>query len=596
MEVSLYVYDLSKGLARQMSRDFLGIQIDAVYHTAVVFGGVEYLYGAGVQTCVPGSTHHGQPMEIIPLGITSLPMDVIAEYLESLKQIYTIESYDLFLHNCNNFSNDFATFLVGKGIPEHITSLPQTVLNTPFGQMLRPALDNAMRSVTQAPLPPASAIPQRGDVARPIAASTNGVNSKPASNGIHSSQGKVHNVTSLRELDTLLASASKSCATIFFTAATCPPCKLVYPAYDELAAEAGNKAVLIKVDTTQAYEIASQYSIRATPTFITFLKGQRENEWTGASESQLRGNIGLLINMAHPAHPHTTFKFPTLRSASTSPIIFGKLPPLEKLILKMGNTGIDPIIQSVKKFLTLRAEAGPSEASIPNLSTFAEFIITSFNSLPVVSLFPLIDLFRCTLVDPRVSGYFAEERDHKTIITLLNLVNTKETECPYPMRLVTLQACCNLWSTTLYPEAILTKPLLRDPTITLITSSLLDDKHPVLRVAAASLSFNIAAYVQLQRRDDSGREALAEEEQCELVASLLEAIRQEEASEEAMRGLLLSVGFLVYLGNIQGEVAEMCKVLDAESVVHDKLKSKAFKAEEKLIKEIAELLGRSLKG
>lgn len=32
-------------------------------------------------------------MEIIPLGITSLPMDVIAEYLESLKQIYTIEVY-----------------------------------------------------------------------------------------------------------------------------------------------------------------------------------------------------------------------------------------------------------------------------------------------------------------------------------------------------------------------------------------------------------------------------------------------------------------------------------------------------------------------
>ena len=91
-----------------MSRQFLGIQIDAVYHTAIVFGGVEYLFGQGVQTCIPGSTHHGKnlvlhvgprwwlieagnPIEIIPIGRTSLPEDVIAEYLESLKEIYTAE-------------------------------------------------------------------------------------------------------------------------------------------------------------------------------------------------------------------------------------------------------------------------------------------------------------------------------------------------------------------------------------------------------------------------------------------------------------------------------------------------------------------------
>lgn len=74
-----------------MSPALLGINIDAVYHTAVVFGGVEYLYGSGVQTSYPGSTHHGRPMEIIPLGVTDLPLDVVLEYLESLKQIYTAE-------------------------------------------------------------------------------------------------------------------------------------------------------------------------------------------------------------------------------------------------------------------------------------------------------------------------------------------------------------------------------------------------------------------------------------------------------------------------------------------------------------------------
>ena len=74
-----------------MSGQLLGIQIDAVYHTALVFGGVEYFFGAGVQTSYPGGTHHGRPMEVIPMGQTQLPLEIILEYLESLKVIYTKE-------------------------------------------------------------------------------------------------------------------------------------------------------------------------------------------------------------------------------------------------------------------------------------------------------------------------------------------------------------------------------------------------------------------------------------------------------------------------------------------------------------------------
>ncbi len=65
--------------------------LEAVYHTSIVFGAIEYFFGFGVQTCYPGSTHHGPPMEIIKLGETDLPMEVILEYLESLKEIYTPE-------------------------------------------------------------------------------------------------------------------------------------------------------------------------------------------------------------------------------------------------------------------------------------------------------------------------------------------------------------------------------------------------------------------------------------------------------------------------------------------------------------------------
>ena len=43
MDVELYMYDLSRGLARSMSATFLGAQLDAVYHTSIVLQGVEYV-------------------------------------------------------------------------------------------------------------------------------------------------------------------------------------------------------------------------------------------------------------------------------------------------------------------------------------------------------------------------------------------------------------------------------------------------------------------------------------------------------------------------------------------------------------------------
>ena len=74
-----------------MSASFLGTHIDAVYHTSLVFGGIEYFFGAGIQTCYPGATHHGRPMELLPMGRTELEIEIILEYLESLKSVYTAE-------------------------------------------------------------------------------------------------------------------------------------------------------------------------------------------------------------------------------------------------------------------------------------------------------------------------------------------------------------------------------------------------------------------------------------------------------------------------------------------------------------------------
>ena len=39
-------------------------------------------------------------------------------------------AYDLFKHNCNNFSDEVSQFLCGQGIPKSILQLPDEVLNT----------------------------------------------------------------------------------------------------------------------------------------------------------------------------------------------------------------------------------------------------------------------------------------------------------------------------------------------------------------------------------------------------------------------------------------------------------------------------------
>ncbi|RDL39562.1 uncharacterized protein BP5553_03902 [Venustampulla echinocandica] len=573
MDVQLYVYDLSNGIARQFSAALLGTHIDAVYHTSIVLEGVEYVYDSGIKTVVPGQTHLGRPMEIIPLGETQLPMDVAIEYLESLREIYTPEAYDLWSHNCNNFSNDFATFLLGKGIPDHITTLPATVLNTPFGRALQPQLDQMVDQRHK----------QNGGFL--------GINEPAKVPSTHQQvSSTVREVTTLAELNKILAEVQNSCAVVFFTSATCAPCKQLYPLYNQLATEVAHKAILIKVDISRAYDISQKYNIRATPTFKTFLHGVQENEWSGGDPATLRGNIQMLVQMAWPPHPHESLPLPGLRGTNTKPVIYSKVPPLPKLKAKMGPVADDPAVSGVMHFVAARGEDGAAGVTLPDLDSFSKFLRSAPLQLPIEIMFTVVDLLRLALVDPRFSGYYAEEKDRKTIAPLISYITTLQG-CPYSLRLVALQMACNLFSSPLYPQHILTCPSLTTPIIQLITTSLLDDEHHNVRVAAASLSFNIAV-ANGKLRAEEHLESLPEGDQIELAASLLEAISVEEDSPEALRGFLFALGYLIYCAPKSGELADLLKIMDAQGTV---LTKKKLFPDEKLIPDIGGvLLGEGL--
>ncbi|KAL0467041.1 thioredoxin [Neurospora intermedia] len=575
MDVHLLVYDLSRGLAKQMSVGLLGFQLDAVYHTSIQLNGKEYVYDGNIVSIIPGSSHLGRPLEEMYLGKTELPMEVIEEYLDSLREIYTVETYDLWTHNCNNFSNDLATFLLGKGIPDYIVNMPQTVLSSPMGQMLMPMLNQQIHAN------------KRGGGILGIQQNTPGSMSKPKAQ-LHHHEGKVHNVTSLNELQSLLQKFQNSCAVVFFTSATCPPCKVLCPLYDELAAEVGDKGVLIKVDVSAAFDVGSAYSVSATPTFVTFLKGKQENRWSGADRGALQGNVRLLVQMAWPAHAHQSLNLPTFSNPGTKPVLYTKVPPLEKLLAKMGSDAEDPAVQGVKHFIEARSQDGPAEATLPDMAAFTTFVRQSIKNVPTDTLFTVVDLMRIGLVDPRFSGYLAEEVVHGTVTALLEHVNDLK-ECPYALRLVTLQMACNLFSSQLYANEVLTNDKLRTCLTQLVSASFLDDNHNNVRVAAASLLFNIALANSRKRQDGPG-DVLPQDDQIELAASILEAIAQEESSGEALEGMLLALGYLAYRMPLDGELSDLLRTMDAGNSILEK--KKAF-PDMKLIDEVgSELLGK----
>lgn len=473
-------------------------------------------------------------------------------------------------------------FLVGKSIPEHIRNLPETFLRTPLGQMLKPQLEGALRGVTQAPGP---GLP--GPSARPAAVQP---------------QNKVRVVTNLSELETQLSSASESCAVIFFTSATCPPCKMMYPLYDELAEEAGPRAVLIKVDTSIAQDVGMRYSIRATPTFMTFLRGEQLDQWSGADAGKLRGNVRLLLEMAHPTHRHRELHLPSFQRTITNYVMYKKTPPLEKLVQKLKPHDQDATLLSIIDFIKRRTESAADTPLPTDLPHFAPYLTQTFHSLTIENRFALVDLVRLLFIDPRVAGYFAEDTAHTLLLAVFSLDDSSESSTPYNLRIVTLQLACNLFSTPLYTHH-LSSPAnpLRPALLSLLTSTLLDT-HSNLRVVAASLAYNLAAINHNARfttatsttNQDAGAEPLTEEEQVALTASVAEALTQETSSAEALHGLLFALGLLVYEAPIDGAVLDLCRALGVKDVVDGKKGVEGVKGDP-LFKEVGgELLGRGL--
>ncbi|CAM3924209.1 thioredoxin [Lederbergia lenta] len=73
-----------------------------------------------------------------------------------------------------------------------------------------------------------------------------------------------------------------------FWAPWCGPCKMIAPVLEELDAELGEKAKIVKVDVDDNQETASQYGIMSIPTLLVFKDGEQVDKTVGfQSKEQL---------------------------------------------------------------------------------------------------------------------------------------------------------------------------------------------------------------------------------------------------------------------------------------------------------------------
>ncbi len=75
-------------------------------------------------------------------------------------------------------------------------------------------------------------------------------------------------------------------AVIDFSAAWCPPCKLLAPVFHELAAENDGKASFYSVDVDENRKLADQFSIYSVPTLVILKNGKEVARSTGFRPKQ----------------------------------------------------------------------------------------------------------------------------------------------------------------------------------------------------------------------------------------------------------------------------------------------------------------------
>ena len=255
--------------------------------------------------------------------------------------------------------------------------------------------------------------------------------------------------------------------------------------------------------------------------------------------------------MDYSAHPHMSLDLPSISSLSTEPILFAQVPALDtvhdKLVSFMDGTPSlenpgkikNDLAQNVFPWLKQRyvekSKAPPSPAVVAAVS---QTISTLAAALPAASLFPLLDIWRLAILEPTTATATLAP-----LVKVLTSASESLSSSPRATVLTVLRLASNALGTSL-SRSLLAADLRARAALTNVLVQTLLHSDRLVRVAAASLAFNVGAWVQKGRvarvkgEEDASVDGIRAGEEdgeweVELVSAVTEALANEEESEDA---------------------------------------------------------------
>ena len=182
------------------------------------------------------------------------------------------------------------------------------------------------------------------------------------------------------------------------------------------------------------------------------------------------------------------------------------------------------------------------QATVGLLIPWARMTATLVDVLPLAELFPLVDMWRLALLDPSSSSWCASLSVNATCPDPIVLFLAKATSglaasnAPRNYILTVLRMLSNAFSNIALVRTLLSSARHAEIASLLVTTLLHEDA--AVRTAAASLAFNVAAFLQKGRlekvKSGNGAEGKNEDgdREVELMSAVIEAINREKGSEE----------------------------------------------------------------
>jgi thiol-disulfide isomerase/thioredoxin len=164
---------------------------------------------------------------------------------------------------------------------KYFQDLPRDFLSTPFGAALRPTIDNMFGRPMPGLPPVGTSSNSLSSSIQQSAASQPRANTGTYTEATSSLTGPVHIVTNPATFNHFIKS-SRAAVALFTAPQTCPPCRVIEPVFDQLAEEKAMRdrkkgAAFAKIDLNvgMGKALATEWGVRATPTFMFFLDGKK---------------------------------------------------------------------------------------------------------------------------------------------------------------------------------------------------------------------------------------------------------------------------------------------------------------------------------